>query len=51
MRRSTRTLIPGKLANLLLPKSEETKKKISESVKRSWERRRAAVAAEAEADR
>jgi hypothetical protein len=33
-------LIPGRLANLLLPRSEETKRKISEGVKRNWALRR-----------
>ena len=46
--RRTKSLLPGKLANLLLPKSEEHKRRISEGVKRHWQRRREA-AAQAEA--
>ncbi len=46
MRRSP--VLPGRLGNLLAPKSAEHKQKIAEGVKRAWQRRREAAAAEPE---
>jgi len=47
-RQNEQPQLPGRLANMLRPKTEDHKRRIAESVKRYWQQRRREEAAAAQ---